>query len=305
MIELRDVTKVFRSPLGRDVRAVEGFSFRVARGEVLGIAGPNGAGKSTLIDLLLGFLRPTSGAITIEGVPPREYVERRGVGYLSELVHIPPSWTLEGALVRYALLAGVPDAELAPGVARAIARLGLEEHRGKRVRHLSRGTLQRLGLAQAIVRDQALVIFDEPTNGLDPVWVHRFRALVREMRAPDRTILIASHDLVELERVADRVAIIDRGRLARVVEVGARPGAAGSGGGVGRWRIELADGGEQASAVFPGAEMLAGGVVEVDVPGVDALNAGLAELIARGARITALAPVHPSLERQFHEAVRE
>lgn len=219
MIELLDVTRVYRSPLGRPIRAVEGFSLTVARGEVVGLAGPNGAGKSTLINILLGYLNPTSGSATIAGQAPREYIEANGVGYLSELVAIPPSWTVRSALARYAVLAGLAHSEIRSRVTQLIALLGLEEHEKKRIRQLSKGTLQRLGLAQALLGDSDVLILDEPAHGLDPTWTLRFRDLMGELRRPSRAVLLVSHDLDELERTANRVAIMHRGRLARMVEI--------------------------------------------------------------------------------------
>ena len=301
MIEFQDVTKVYRSPLRRAIRAVEGFSLSVAPGEVLGLAGPNGAGKSTLIALLLGYLRPTSGRVSIDGRPPRDHIERHGIGYLSELVAIPPNWNVQTALVRYGTLAGVPARELPARIDALIALLGLEEHRAKKVRQLSKGNLQRLGLAQALLREETVIILDEPTHGLDPVWTQRFRDVVRDLRRPDRVMLIASHNLDELERVADRVAIIDRGRLQRVVEI-RRLGAAAP---ALRYRLALAAGPEHVPALFPGARELGAGEYDVVVDGVRTLNGALAELLARGALITAVTPAYSALERQFREAVGE
>lgn len=219
VIEFREVSRIFHSPLGRPVRAVEGFSLTVQRGEVVGLAGPNGAGKSTLIDILLGYLAPTTGRATIAGRAPRDYIEANGVGYLSELVAIPPSWTARSALVRYAVLAGLAADEIPSRVANTIVQLDLGEHERKKVRQLSKGTLQRLGLAQALLGDPDVVVLDEPAHGLDPTWTLRFRDLVRELRRPGRAMLVVSHDLDELERTADRVAIMHRGRLARLVDV--------------------------------------------------------------------------------------
>jgi ABC-2 type transport system ATP-binding protein len=153
-------------------------------GEVYGLAGPNGAGKSTLIALLLGFLKPTSGTITVSGLPPRHFVERHGVGYLSELVTIPPRWRLEEALSRYALLAGIESSRVRARVEELVERLGLTEHWGKQIRQLSKGNLQRVGLAQALLHNEELVVLDEPTHGLDPVWTQRFRDIVGELRNP-------------------------------------------------------------------------------------------------------------------------
>ncbi|HEV7837747.1 MAG TPA: ATP-binding cassette domain-containing protein, partial [Gemmatimonadaceae bacterium] len=132
MIEFRNVGKIYKSLLGNSVKAVEEFSLQVGKGEILGIAGPNGAGKSTLIAMLLGYLRPTSGTVEVEGLPARAYVEKYGIGYLSELVAINPKWRAENALVRYAILAGVAEEEIPVRVNAMIEKLGLAEHRYKK-----------------------------------------------------------------------------------------------------------------------------------------------------------------------------
>ncbi len=202
MIVFDHVGKRYRSWRGRDVLALEEFSVEIGAGEVFGIAGPNGAGKSTLISLLLGFLGPSTGALHIQGLAPRRYVERHGVGYLSELVNIPPAWRVTSVLRRYGLLAGVAAPRLDERVEWALDSLGLQEHSGTRVRQLSKGNLQRLGLAQALLGDTRMIVLDEPTHGLDPLWTQRFRDIVDRLRRPDRAILIASHNLERLSGCA-------------------------------------------------------------------------------------------------------
>jgi ABC-2 type transport system ATP-binding protein len=302
VIEFRGVGKTYRPVFGRTVRAVDDFTLDVRAGEVLGLAGPNGAGKSTLIGLMLGFLRPTDGVVRVDGLEPRAYVERHGVGYLSELMAVNPLWTAEEALRRYAILAGVPERDLAPRVDALVERLGLEEHRAKRVKALSKGNLQKVGLAQALLRDEERVlVLDEPTHGLDPVWTQRFRDIVTDLRRPDRAIFIASHNLDELQRLADRVAIVDRGRLQRVVDV--RAGAAA---GAVTYRLVLAAGAEHVAEVLPGAARgAAPGEFVVRADDVAALNGAVAALIARGALVAELAPAHSALEQAFHESVSE
>jgi len=301
VIEFDAVGKTYRSLLGRPVRAVEDFSLEVRAGEVMGIAGPNGAGKSTLISLLLGYLVPTTGAIRIAGMAPRAYIERCGVGYLSELVAVPPRWTVRGALERYAVLAGVGAEHVAGRVEEVIERLGLEEHREKRVRALSKGSLQRLGLAQALLRSEAVFVLDEPTHGLDPLWTARFRELAAELRRPDRALLIASHNLEELERLADRVAIIDRGRLQRVVEVTrVMPATAAT-----VYRLTVASGAERVARVFPGAVDLGRGDYAVLAADLRELNQRVAVLIEQGTLVAGLAPAQSALEQEFREAIGE
>ena len=267
---------------------------------MFGLAGPNGAGKSTLISLLLGYLEPTDGAVRIGGLRPRQFVETHGMGYLSELMAIPPRWKLEEALTRYAILAGVPARERRDRIAQVTTLLGLEEQRGKRVKQLSKGNLQRLGLAQALLRDEQVIILDEPTHGLDPVWTQRFRDIVEGLRRPGRAIFIASHNLDELQRLADRVAIIDRGRLQRVVEPRAASGSVAT-----TYLMKVVAGTDQVLAAFPNAESRGGG--EFLIPAIDLqrLNAGLATLLQRGVQISQLGPAHSMLEQHFREAVGE
>ena len=300
MIALEGLGKTYRSPLRRRaVVALDGVDLAVPDGEVLGIAGPNGAGKSTLISLLLGFLDPTAGRATIDGQAPRAWVRRRGAGYLPELIALPGRWRAADALRRAAVLSGVPSGERARRVAACIERLGLEEHAGKQVRQLSKGTLQRLGLAQALLADHALVILDEPTHGLDPLWTQRFRDVVREERRPGRVIVVASHNLDELERVADRVAILHRGRLERV----ATPGTGPTGG---WYRLRIAAPHPALAAAFPGAEAVGGSGTEVRIHGeAAALSAGLRTLLEAGAVVEAWYPERSRLEAAFREAVGE
>jgi len=301
VIEFRNVGKTYRSLLGNSVKAVEEFSLQVAEGEILGIAGPNGAGKSTLIAMMLGYLRPTTGTVEINGLAARSYIERNGIGYLSELIAIPPKWRADTALVRYATLAGISDAEIPRRVNEVIEKLGLAEHRDKKVKALSKGNLQRLGLAQALLRDDQILVLDEPTHGLDPVWTQRFRGIVEELRRPDRTILIASHNLDELQRLADRVAIIDRGRLQRVVSTGYEQDAPAAT----RFRLTLAAGFDRIRESFPLAESAGRGEFDVTVRTIQELNAALADLIGRGALVASVVPERSVLEQQFREAVGE
>jgi ABC-type multidrug transport system ATPase subunit len=301
VIEFKNVGKTYKSLLGNSVKAVEEFSLVVGEGEILGIAGPNGAGKTTLIAMMLGYLRPTTGTVEIGGLPARHYVERSGIGYLSELIAINPKWRAQTALVRYATLAGISDAEIPRRVDYVVDLLGLTEHRDKKVKALSKGNLQRLGLAQALLRDEQILVLDEPTHGLDPVWTQRFRDIVDELRRPQRTMVIASHNLDELQRLADRVAIIDRGRLQRLVSTGyehAAPAAT-------RFRVTLASGYDLIRAAFPQAEDVGRGEYDVTVHSIQELNAALADLIAKGALVASVVPERSVLEQQFREAVGE
>jgi ABC-type multidrug transport system ATPase subunit len=205
-------------------------------------------------------------------------------------------------MIRFATLAGIPAATLAARIAALNAMLGLDEHQQKRIKELSKGTLQRVALAQALLADDVRVlVFDEPTHGLDPLWTQRFRELVPTLRRDDRAIVIASHNLDELERLADRVAIVDRGRLVRIVEV---RGGEGPSTAVTRYRIAFRGDAAIVRAVVPGATELGRDEVEVTVPGLEELNRVLAALIARGVLISSASPAYSTLEEEFRQAVR-
>jgi ABC-2 type transport system ATP-binding protein len=296
MIECTGLTKTFRG----GVRALDGLSLKAERGEVVGIAGPNGAGKSTLIALLLGYLHPTAGQVRLGGLSPRQYVEHYRIGYVSELIAIPPRWRVDEALARYALLAGISDADAVAQIPALVSQLGLEEHRAKPIKALSKGNLQRMGLAQALLGDPDVLILDEPTHGLDPVWLLKFRTVMRDLRRPDRTMLIASHDLAELSALTDRVYIIDHGRVVREVDTRTATPAARE------YRLIVSTGAELVTTIFPGARAV-GATGGFEVPAVDlaTLNAGLAALLKGGAQLSSLAPTESLLEYHFRDAVEK
>jgi ABC-2 type transport system ATP-binding protein len=316
MIQLAEVVKEYTGWLGpiggRRVRALGGVTLHVPPGTALGIVGPNGAGKSTLIRLLLGYLRPTRGEVTIAGLPPRHYAERQGIGYVPERVEIPPRWTVRGALQAYAALGNVDRAALR--IDKEMRRLGIEELAERQISALSKGNLQRVALAQALLGERKLLVLDEPTDGLDPEWVARTREILTRWRAADaeRVLLFASHNLDEVERVADRVAVLQDGRLREVIELHASAPSGHS------YRLELHGTDEAAAAaveqLFPGATPAADGtnasaegaqVFRVTAPDLPELNRRVRLLIERGATIHALVPERPSLEQQFRRSLRE
>ena len=301
MICFENVGRTYSPLTGTSVRAVDGMSFTVAPGEVFGIAGPNGAGKSTMISMLLGFLAPTEGTVAVDGRRPRDFVESEGMGYLSELVAIKPGWRAREVMLRFATLTGIPAEHMSERIAELLRIFALEAHSRKRVKELSKGTLQRLALAQALLADSVRVlVFDEPTHGLDPLWTQQFRELVPTLRRADRAIVIASHNLDELERLADRVAIVDRGKLVRIVDTRQRVSDTM----VTRYRISFRGDERVVHELFPGATMTAREEAEVQVTGLDELNRGLAALIGRGVLISSAAPAYSALEEHFRQAVR-
>lgn len=220
------------------------------------------------------------------------------MGYLPELIPLNPLWRAEESLRRLAVLAGIPADQLSPSVDAVIERVGLTEHRGKRGKQLSKGNLQKVGLAQSLLRDDDVFVFDEPTHGLDPVWTDRFRTIIRELRRPDRAMLVASHNLDELERICDRVVIIDRGRIQRIVDLHAASTAPTT-----AYRIRASAGADAIVAAFTGAREASRGEVLVPPVDVATLNRGLMQSIAAGALVVSVAPDRSALEREFHDAV--
>ncbi len=301
MIRFNGVGKTYTAPLGnRRVDALRDFTLEVQRGEVIGIAGPNGAGKSTLISLLLGFLNPTHGSVSIDGHSPRQFVERNGISYLPEFVNLPPRWKVAPVLKRMAALSGVPAGARDARTGQSIDSLGLDEHRAKTIKQLSKGNLQRVGLAQALIGEFDIVVLDEPTHGLDPVWTQRFRDIVQQLRRPERVIFIASHNLDELERLADRVAILNKGQLQRVVEHGVSTTSVAPV----MWRLVF----ESLPASI--ADVLAGGAPIAGRPGTwrvaatrTQLSASLARLLSEGAILIECVPEESRLESEFRAAV--
>jgi ABC-type multidrug transport system ATPase subunit len=226
MIHIAEISHTYRSLWRRaaPVRALDALSLEIAAGSAVGLIGVNGAGKTTLLRLLLGYLRPSAGVVTIANLPPRAYVERHGIGYVPERVAIPRRWTVEGALQAYALLGNV--SEDGPGrVEAALRRLGLEEIRERRVGALSKGNLQRVAIAQAMLCDRTVLVLDEPTDGLDPVWIAEMREILADWRAADprRVLIVASHDLPMIERIASRAVVLHDGRAIADLDLASGP----------------------------------------------------------------------------------
>jgi ABC-type multidrug transport system ATPase subunit len=218
LVELRRVFGAYRRRL-RAVPALTDVSFAAAPGTITAVVGPNGAGKTTLFRLLLGFLEPAAGRITVGGMAPGEYRRAHGIGYLPESVAFPLGWTPDALYRRGAALARIVGGRAEEEVERARARAGLDRGASERpVERFSRGMARRVALAYALMGAPRLLLLDEPLTGLDVRSRVALRGLTLEARAAGSTVLLASHDVEEVERVADRVLVLAGGRLVRVVE---------------------------------------------------------------------------------------
>ncbi|AHF91769.1 ABC-type multidrug transport system, ATPase component [Opitutaceae bacterium TAV1] len=213
-IEIRGLTKDFPISLrGVKLRAVDNLTLTIPEGQVFGLLGPNGSGKSTTIKVILGLLEATLGECRVFGVPSEQVSSRRNVGYLPEAPYFYRY--LSGAeLVRfYARVCRVPRAQLNDRVKEVIDWVGLSGASHRRVGTYSKGMLQRIGLAQALVHDPRLIVLDEPTAGVDPVGSAEMCELILKLKKQGKTVLITSHLLAQIEDVCDRIAILDRGKL--------------------------------------------------------------------------------------------
>jgi ABC-type multidrug transport system ATPase subunit len=303
MIAFEGVGRIYRAHRPRGsrsaVRALSEVTLDIPRGEAWAVVGPNGAGKSTLLGVLLGFLRPSEGRVTIDGQDPAHYVRRHGAGYLPERFSLPPEWPVRDALMGLARLDGA-GAESAALASAAIERFGLEAHAEKPAGTLSRGLLQRLGLAQATLTKRELVVLDEPTEGLDPLWRIRIRDEVAALRAGGATVLIASHDLAEVERTTDRAVLLDAGGVREVLET--RPAGDAS-----TWEIVVAAPSPPPGDAFPGATLLAGDEAHeawaVVVADATELSGRLAGLLAAGAIVLGVRPMTEPLEDRVRRAL--
>jgi ABC-2 type transport system ATP-binding protein len=214
-IRVSGLVKDYCSLFGlRRHRALDGISFAVERGEVVGLVGPNGGGKSTTMKCLLGFLRPTRGEIAVLGHPPGHLAARRDTGYLPEESPFPGVLTGASGLDFYGALAGLARRDRRERAAWLLERVGLAGAARQRLATYSKGMLRRFGLAQAVLAEPALLILDEPTSGLDPLGARELRGLIAEERARGASVLLSSHHLSELEHICDRVVLLHRGAIA-------------------------------------------------------------------------------------------
>jgi ABC-2 type transport system ATP-binding protein len=228
VVRAEGLTRVFHDFWGRPrVTAVAGLNLSLQRGEVVGLLGPNGAGKSTTVKLLLGLLRPTAGSIEVLGRPPRDVAAKERVGYLPEESYLWPFLTGAETLAFFARLfdRGAPPER----VAELLETVGLSGAADRRVGEYSKGMQRRVGLAQALINDPDLVILDEPTSGLDPLGRRDVKAIIAELAARGKTVLLCSHLLAEVEDVCHRVVILVDGRAVAGGALGellAEPGRA-------------------------------------------------------------------------------
>ena len=214
VVRVEEVVKDFRPGLGlRPKRALDGVSFAVQRGEIFGFVGPNGAGKTTTLKILMGLIRASAGRARVLGHDVRETEYRRHVGFLPEAPYFYDYLTGTEFLRFYARVCGVPRRQRGPRVEQLLDWVGLSAAGGSRLRTYSKGMLQRVGIAQALVHAPQVVFLDEPMSGLDPIGRKEIRDLIRRLQTEGKTVFMNTHILSDVEMLCDRVAIIVKGRI--------------------------------------------------------------------------------------------
>ena len=285
----------------RPYRALDRLSLEVEPGEVFGFLGPNGAGKTTTLKLLMQLVYPTSGRAEIFGQPVGDAAVKRRLGYLPENPYFYDYLTAEELLTYFAGLFGYGPAERRARTSRLLDDVGIGRERRLQLRKFSKGMLQRVGLAQALVNDPELVVLDEPMSGLDPIGRRQVRDLIAGLRTAGVTVFFSSHIIADIEVLCDRVAILRAGRLAhlgRLDDLRQRMDATG--------RLEITVQGSslveltEAVAKVGGARVTATPAgARIEVMAEHDVDAALAAARSCGARLVAVQPVRQSLEDLF------
>jgi ABC-2 type transport system ATP-binding protein len=305
-IETIELTKDFAVGFWRKRprRVLDRLSLQVDAGDVFGFLGPNGAGKTTTLKLLLQLVFPTSGEARILGRPPGDLGAKRRLGYLPENPYFYDYLTAEELLNYFGGLLGLKGPERARRVSALLDEVGIGAERRLHLRKFSKGMLQRVGIAQALLNDPELVIFDEPMSGLDPLGRRDVRSLILRLRDRGCTVFFSSHVLSDAEALCSRVAILARGRLVasgRLSEILAF--------GVHGWELVVADVSDEVIARHKArvtrALPIGGGRFTLELPLDTPPEQLLAELVAEGGRLVSLNPLRETLEDFFVEKVAQ
>ncbi len=297
VIEISGLVKSFKGHLGLGRKvAVSGLDLSVGRGEIFGLLGPNGAGKTTTLKAMIGLLRPDAGSVRLFGRPPSDVSARARIGFLPENPYFYDYLTAPEFLDFYGRLHGFGRAERRRRVEATLERVGLDAGRSQALRKFSKGMVQRLGLAQAILHDPDLVILDEPMSGLDPIGRREVRDLILELREAGKTVFFSSHILQDAELICDRVGIVVEGRLRHLgvldQMVRSKP----------RW-FEVAVRGQVPSPWDREVASASGEKVMVKVPDVAELGRLLAAVAESPAEVVSVWPRRESLEDLFMKEV--
>ncbi len=300
-IEILGLTKDY--PVGfwrkRMRRSLDNLTLQVEEGEVFGFLGPNGAGKTTTLKLLMGLIFPTSGTARVRGRSIDDVAMHREIGYLPEQPYFYDYLTARELLDYYARFSRYGSAERRDRVARSLERVGLQAAGDVQLRKFSKGMLQRVGIAQAILHDPQVIFLDEPMSGLDPVGRREVRDIILELKRQGRTVFFSTHILSDAEMLCDRVAVLHQGKLQGV----GAPGEIVSMELLGMEILFESRDGHALPQSLSERSTRTGGRYRIEVPEAD-LYAVLAQLKDCNARILSVSPVRPTLEDYFFHLVQ-
>jgi ABC-2 type transport system ATP-binding protein len=310
VVEVVGLEKTYRTAMRRRrVRALEGISFSVEPGEIFGFVGPNGAGKTTTIRILMGLIRASAGSAKLFGHPVPSRAARARLGFLPEAPYFYEYLTVTELLDLVGRLFGMDRAARRRRADELCELVGLAGARKQPMRSFSKGMLQRAGIAQALMSDPELVVLDEPTSGLDPLGRKEVRDIILDLRARKKTVFFSSHILADVQAIADRVAIIVKGKLHDVGRIDALIDRTVRSVAV-RLRADAAQMAE-VEKLAARAERL-GDEVSLELDGDTDVDALLASARALGAKVVSVTPRHETLEDLFlrradasREAVRQ
>jgi ABC-2 type transport system ATP-binding protein len=296
VLRFEGVSKVFRSSLaGRHLYTLGPVDFEVQRGEIFGYLGPNGAGKTTTIRLAMGLLKQTTGKVVCFGKSSDSLEARSRIGFLPEQPYFYQHLTAFELLEFCGEMFGLHRPQIRCRAEALLRTVRLEEHRNTRLSHFSKGMLQRIGLAQALMNNPDMVILDEPLSGLDPVGRRELRDLIVNLKADGKTVFFSSHILQDVEMICDRVAILALGRILRVAAV--EDVLYGS---IATVEVLLEDT-SVAKVRQLGLECVSsrGGKTVAMLPANTDVNQVLHQLMGEGARVVAVTPLRQTLEDYF------
>lgn len=301
ILEVSHVDQSFRTGFWmRRVRVLHDVSLQVPECSIFGFLGANGAGKTTLIHLVAGLRKPAAGTVRIRGLDAQSALARAKIGYLPERPYFHEHLTGEGVLRYFGALSGLSRAQIVDRTAKVLSRVGLSHARRTELRNYSKGMLQRIGIAQAILHDPEFLVLDEPMSGLDPLGRKEMRELILQLASDGRTVLFSSHVIPDVEAICDQVAMIQKGRLL----------------GCGPISQFLAGGSTQTEIAFSGVsleqarklgEPLGGFTSLREIPdGIRGVvsdesraSAVLKQLLALESKVLWVTPIRPSLESFF------
>lgn len=295
-IDIHNLVVHYHKHGAKPVEAVRGLSLAVQPGEVVGFLGPNGAGKSSTLKALMGFVRPTTGKADIFGLPAGSEAARRRIGYLPEVAMYYPFLTPLETLTLYGELQGLRGKALRREAETLLEMVGLGAAIKRQNRTMSKGMLQRVGIAQSLLGNPDLLILDEVTSGLDPVGRKELRTLLLDRRAQGATLFFSSHELAEVEMLCDRILLIDRGRLIEERSI-----------------HELKDSIRRYAVTFTGSTSMVGltdrlasrenGHIVAEFDGKEGLLAAIERIQQNGATVVDIVAQEGSLENYFIETI--